>query len=368
VIRYAVFVAILSVIVLDSSVALSQNMGVVQANESPARSTLEGLQPLSRECPACVRGEPDTLMRIMMVRDEAPSVATPQPGAAAPGPVVAQSHGTSAPTPEGASSFTGRFRAFVAGRRAALRAVVRLHDRTGLVCTATIVRSDRGVVLLTAAHCLFHLSPNGTLQSARTALIAEGIGPIDPENVQIDAQFRACAAEHRTWQECVESPLVRDIARIALQSPPDGVAPWSTCTSIDGPEDVTVFGYGLNGRTLPRLLLAGAFRVRARQSSRLREAFGVGVRIEGGDSGGPVISSGDDTRLDNSLPCVRYVAVAVRSRDSNDPGDRSRALLEPIVGPAPPAPSRGPAPSAPAPTQAFAPNFEDGRSASAARP
>lgn len=221
-----------------------------------------------------------------------------------------------------------------ASRAASLRAVVRLRDHGALVCTSTLVRRGGAVGLLSAAHCFYRTMADGRLLGRRGPLVAEGIGAIAPDAVVLDRPFARCAESGVPWQDCVAGPG-RDIAWIPLPSPPPDRAPWRVCAD-DPPRDVTIFGYGLNGRVLPRVLLQGSFRLRPADARRhLREAQGTGVRVDAGDSGGPVVSRDDAERLDLRAPCVRFVAVAVRLRDLGDPADRSRALLEPISADAP---------------------------------
>lgn len=313
--------------VLGSRLASAQPVSFAAASTAPARALPGHSDEPETSSPAGrgtdrLPGRAVPEIRVQMVREE-------PPGPPAEGSITAREG--PATGGEGRGSRSRVAPTYVAGRSTALRAVVRLRDRRGLVCTATVVSRDGAVFLLTAAHCLFNLGPSGTLGARRASLTAEGVGELDPAGVSIDPRFEACAAEHRTWEDCAGNPATRDVAWVALAGTPRGVSPWGVCAAHDQPDDVTIFGYGLNGRALPRLLLQGAFRVQARRAVRLRVALGVGVRIDGGDSGGPVISSDDDFRLDARVPCVRYVAVAVRVRDPDDPGDRSRALLEPMA-------------------------------------
>lgn len=222
----------------------------------------------------------------------------------------------------------------VASRGEALRAVVRLRDVRRLVCTATVVRHGRAVGLITAAHCLFAPTSDGAVGALRTTLEAENLGAVDPATAWIDPRFRACAQQGRPWQQCVEG-RAEDLAWIPLGSVPAGVRPWSLC-GVGGTtsRDVTAFGYGLNGRALPRALLQGAFRVvAAGRTGGVRRAYGVSsVRVDAGDSGGPVIPSRDDLRMSGRLPCVAYVVVAVQVGAVDEGYGTSAAWMQPLDG------------------------------------
>lgn len=229
----------------------------------------------------------------------------------------------------GASGEPGRVP--VESRAEALRSVVRLRDGRALVCTATVTRYGQQVGLLTAAHCLYESSRAGAIGRMRRALDAEGIGTFDPSTARVDPRFVACAQRSESWRECIDH-RTEDLAWIPLREVPAVIRPWPLCARPRVPaRDVTIFGYGLNGRALPRTLLQGAFQVSEPRGDRgVHRARGVsGVRIDAGDSGGPVIRADDDLRMSGRLPCVQYVAVAVEVSVTGAVFE-STALLQPV--------------------------------------
>lgn len=236
------------------------------------------------------------------------------------------------PAALGAAGMALEARPSVASRAEALRAVVRLRDARGLVCTATLVQRGRTAGLLTAAHCLYAPTATGALGPLRPTLAADPFGRVDPARAEMAAGFRACAAEGRPWRDCADAGAP-DVAFVPVEAVPEGVRPWLLCgEGRTTGRDVTVFGYGLNGRVLPRALLQGAFRLAGRDGERLRRAWGVsGAQIDAGDSGGPVISARDDQQMHGRLPCVAYVAAAVQVGGAESADSGSVAWLQPLT-------------------------------------
>jgi hypothetical protein len=222
-----------------------------------------------------------------------------------------------------------------ADRAASLRAVVRLRARGELVCTGTVVALANGATgIVTAAHCLFSIDASGHLRGRRTELAADGVAPLDVSAAVLGSSFAACADSHRLYRDCV-AERVQDVAFIPVPREALGaIAPWGLCQG-DKPAQpqITIFGYGLNGRQLPRLLLQGAFTVTGDLSAAsLQRAIGVeGTQISFGDSGGPAVTAREDALLDSRLPCVRYVSAAVQVGDPYDPAATTvGALLQPV--------------------------------------
>jgi hypothetical protein len=229
-----------------------------------------------------------------------------------------------------------------------LTAVVRLLHVGRPVCTGTLVKTTEcgfdqlkkggRVGVVTAAHCLYEVTPEGAFRG-RWDISIEGI-PNDalgePEVVFED--FVTCAYTN-SYQSCITKGAA-DLAFIQVHSAAlAGRVQWDNCysnpTARAGPHvghRLAVITFAApDAPTRPESLVVGKFLVDKETTDEggITTALGErGQHVNYSDSGGPGIEEAEYEALDVRAPTLQFVVSGIAYHDPFDPyGTAARAIF-----------------------------------------
>lgn len=204
-----------------------------------------------------------------------------------------------------------------------LEAVVRLSAPGGERCTATHVLRDGHAGLLTAAHCLYRRRGDRLAGRHARVSLPDGTSVPTAGAVMVRA-FERCARGGGRYRDCLARGA--DVAFIPFTGRRRAGPLWDVAACRE--REVSIFGYGLDGGSLPRDLQVGAFHIDSGAASGIAIATSrLRQWVAAGDSGGPVIGAADDSLLARRQPAVCFVVAAVQHRA----GQSARSLLAPVT-------------------------------------